>query len=78
MTIATGHECIQGVRGKTMVFDSASQLEPPKNARVVIQGPSFRYYAPPQAGSDSFKLLIVGSSMRKRGTSTLVVDVQVR
>lgn len=61
-----------------MVFESASLLEQPKNGKVVVQGPSFHYYAGPEAGLDSFKLQIVGSSMRMRGTSTLVVDVEVR
>jgi len=41
MVIASGHECIQGFRARTMVFESASLLEQPKNGRVVIQGPSF-------------------------------------
>jgi hypothetical protein len=78
MVIARGSECIQGLRGKSMIFESVSVLEPPKTGLVVLQGPSFRYSAGPDAGSDSFKLMIVGSSMRMHGTSTVTVEVQVR
>jgi hypothetical protein len=78
MIIARGSECIQGLRGKAMILETVSVLEPPKTGLVVLQGPSFRYSAGPEAGSDSFKLVIVGSSMRMRGTSTVTVDVQVR
>ena len=78
VVIARGDECIQGLRGKTMILESVSVVEPPKAGRVVLEGPSFRYFAGPEAGSDSFRLAIVGSSMRMRGTSTVRVDVQVR
>ena len=78
MVIARGDECIQGLRGKTMIFESVSLIEPPKRGRVVLQGPSFRYTAGPEAGSDSFKLVVIGSSMRMSGTSTVMVEVQVR
>jgi hypothetical protein len=78
MVIARGNECIQGLRGSTMIFESASLVEPPKTGRVVLQGPSFRYSAGAEGGSDSFKLVVVGSSMRMRGTSTITVAVEVR
>ena len=78
MVIARGDECIQGLRGKTMIFESASIVEQPKTGRVVLQGPSFRYHAGPEAGPDSFILVIVGSSMRMNGTSKVMVEVQVR
>jgi hypothetical protein len=78
MVIARGDECIQGLRGKTMIFESASVVEQPKRGRVVLQGPSFRYFAGPEAGSDSFRLVIVGSSLRMNGKSTVMVEVQVR
>ena len=76
--IARGDECIQGLRGKTMIFESVSVIEQPKAGRIVLQGPSFRYFAGPEAGSDSFRLVIVGSSLRVNGTSTVGVEVQVR
>jgi hypothetical protein len=78
MVVARGSECIQGLRGKAMILESVSVLDRPKTGLVVLQGPSFRYSAGPEAGSDSFKLVIVGSSMRMHGTSTVSVDVQVR
>lgn len=78
IVIARGDECIQGLRGKTMLVESVSVVEQPRTGRVVLQGPSFRYFAGPEAGSDSFRLVIVGSSMRMKGTSTVAVEVQVR
>ena len=78
MVIARGDECIQGLRGRTMIFEGVSVVEPPKAGRVILQGPSFRYFAGPEAGSDSFRLAIVGSSLRMKGTSTVAVEVQVR
>ena len=78
IVIARGNECIQGLRGKTMIFESAAIVEPPKTGRVVVQGPSFHYYASEAAGSDSFGLTVVGTSMRMRGTSTVKVNIQVR
>lgn len=78
MVIARGDECIQGLRGKTMILESVTVVEQPKKGRVVVQGPSFRYFAGPEAGMDSFKLVVVGSSMRMNGTSMISVEVQVR
>ena len=78
MVIARGDECIQGLRGKTMILENVSVVEQPKRGRVVLQGPSFRYSAGPELGPDSFKLIVVGSSMRMNGTSTVMVEVQVR
>ena len=78
MIIARGDECIQGLRGATMLVESVSVVEPPKTGRVVLQGPSFRYFAGPEAGLDSFKLVIFGSSLRMNGTPTVSVEVRVR
>jgi hypothetical protein len=78
MVIARGDECIQGLRGKTMIIESISLVEQPKRGRVIVQGPSFRYFAGPEAGPDSFQMVIVGSSVRISGTSAVRVEVQVR
>jgi hypothetical protein len=78
VVIARSGECIQGLRGKTMILESVSVVEQPKTGQVVLHGHSFRYSAGPEAGSDSFRLVIVGSSMRMKGTSTVRVEVQVR
>ena len=76
--IAHGAECVQGFRRKTMTFDTASIAEQPKTGLVTIQGSAFHYYAGAEPGTDTFRLLIAGTSMRKYGTSTLRVEVQVR
>ena len=78
MVIARGDECIQGLRGKTMLLETVSVVEQPKTRRIILQGPSVRYFAGPEAGSDSFRLIIAGSSMRMSGTSTVNVEVQIR
>ena len=78
MVVGRGSECIQGLRGRTMVLESVSVLEQPKVGQLVAQGPSFRYSAGPDAGSDSFKILVVGASTRIHGSSVVTVNVQVR
>jgi hypothetical protein len=78
MVLGRGSECIQGLRGRTMVLESIAVLEQPKSGLVILQGPSFRYSAGPEVGSDSFKIAIVGTSARMRGSSIVTVDVQVR
>jgi hypothetical protein len=78
MVIARGDECIQGLRGNTMMLETVSVVEQPKAGRIVLQGSSFRYFAGPEPGSDSFRLVIVGSSMRMNGMSTVNVEVQIR
>jgi hypothetical protein len=78
MVIGRGSECIQGLRGKTMVLESVSVLEQPKTGQILLQGPSFRYSAGPEIGSDTFKLAIVGTSIRIHGSSVVTVNVQIR
>ena len=74
--ISPGGECIQGLRWSTIMIDSVSVTEQPKSGRVMVQGPSFRYFSDPGArGSDSFKLSISGSSLHVNGTSSIEVDV---
>ena len=79
MKIDSGAECIQGLRWSTIMIDQISIVEPPKLGRLSLQGPSFRYFSNPGArGADSFKISIVGSSLRKRGVSSIEVDVIVQ
>jgi hypothetical protein len=78
MVVGRGSECIQGLRGKTMVLESVSVLEQPKTGQIVLQGPSFRYSAGPEIGMDTFKLAIVGESKRVHGSSIINVNVQIR
>ena len=42
MVVSRGSECIQGLRGRTMVLESVSVLEQPKAGQIILQGPSFR------------------------------------
>jgi len=58
-----------------MVLESVSVLEQPKVGQLILQGPSFRYPADPDAGSDSFKIMIVEASTRIHGSSVVTVDV---
>jgi hypothetical protein len=44
MVIARGDECIQGLRGKTMLLETVSIVEQPKTGRIVLQGPSFSLF----------------------------------
>jgi hypothetical protein len=74
--IKAGSECIQGLRWSTIMIDSISIVEAPKSGRLMIQGPSFRYFANANAaGSDSFKIAISGTSLHVNGTSSIEVDV---
>jgi hypothetical protein len=77
--INSGAECIQGLRWSTIMIDDISILDPPKLGRLVLQGPSFRYFSDPGArGTDSFKLSITGTSLRQKGNSVIEVDVTVQ
>jgi hypothetical protein len=78
MVIGRGSECIQGLRGRTMVLESVSILEQPKTGQIMLQGPSFRYSAGLETGVDTFKLAIVGTSTRIHGSSVVTVNVEIR
>lgn len=76
MKIKPGAECIQGLRWSTIMIDNIFVADQPKLGRLSLQGPSFRYFSNPGAqGSDSFKLSIVGTSLRQKGVSSIEVDV---
>jgi hypothetical protein len=78
MKINSGAECIQGLRWSTIMIDTISIDDQPKLGRLLLEGPSFRYFSNPGAhGSDSFKLSITGSSLRVNGTSSIEVDVAI-
>jgi hypothetical protein len=76
--IESGGECIQGLRWSTIMIENISIIDQPKLGRLLLQGPSFRYFSNPGAqGTDSFKLSISGTSVRLKGTSLIEVDVTV-
>src|SRR5260370_23002984 len=77
--INSGGECIQGLRWSTILIDNISIVDQPKLGRLVLQGPSFRYFSNPGArGTDSFKLSVAGTSLRQPGVSSIEVDVTVQ
>jgi hypothetical protein len=76
--INAGAECIQGLRWSIIMIDDISIVDHPKLGRLLVQGPSFRYFSNPGArGTDSFKLSIKGTSLRISGVSTIDVDVAI-
>lgn len=76
MKIVSGGECIQGLRWSTILIDNITIAEQPKAGRLMIQGPSFRYFSNPGGrGTDSFKLSITGVSMHVAGSSSIEVEV---
>jgi hypothetical protein len=77
--IDSGAECIQGLRWSTIMIEDISIVDQPKLGRLLVQGPSFRYFSNPGAqGTDSFKLSISGTSLRLKGASIIEVDVTIR
>jgi hypothetical protein len=75
----SGGEYIQGLRWSTTMIDSISIVEQPKLGRLLVQGPSFRYFSNPgERGTDSFKLSITGTSLRMKGVSLIEVDVAIQ
>jgi hypothetical protein len=76
ITIASGGECIQGLRWSTILIENVSVTEPPKSGRLLIQGPSFRYFSNPDfRGVDFFKITISGTSLHLNGISSIEVEV---
>jgi hypothetical protein len=77
--IISGAECIQGLRWSTIMIDVISIVDQPRLGRLLLQGPSFRYFSNPGAhGTDSFKLSINGTSLRLSGVSSIEVDVTIQ
>jgi len=78
MKVKAGGECIQGLRWSTIMIDDIVIAEQPKLGRLLLEGPSFRYFSDPGAhGTDTFKLSITGTSLRQKGISSIEVDVAV-
>jgi hypothetical protein len=76
--IGSGLECLQGLRGKTMLLDDVRVMEPPSAGTVTVSGPSFRYRAPSTPINDRFKIAVAGENRRQRGASVIVVEVTVK
>lgn len=73
--IKSGEQCIQGLRWSTIMIDKVSIVEPPKAGRLIVEGPSFRYFADFAGSSDHFKIEIVGTSLHVDGASSLEIEV---
>jgi hypothetical protein len=76
--IHSSSECLQGLRGGSMLIDEVKIIDPPSAGSVTISGPAFFYRAPATSSTDHFKLQISGENNRMRGMSTIVVEVLVR
>ncbi|SDR79585.1 hypothetical protein [Bradyrhizobium canariense] len=77
MTIAPGADCIQGLRWSYMQIYNVSVMTPPKNGKIVMVGPGFRYFANPGfKGSDTFALSVLGKNKRNPGNSTVQIEVK--
>lgn len=76
MSIAAGADCIQGLRWSYMQIESVSVENGPKNGRIELVGPGFRYYANSDKPSpDSFTLVVLGKNRHDAGKSTLEITV---
>jgi len=78
MVIGAGGECVQGLRGKTMLLEDVSIVDQPKLGSLTLEGPAFLYSAKGVPGTDSFTLSVTGTSVRMHGSSVIVVDVAVQ
>ncbi len=79
MTIVPGGECIQGLRWSYMQIEQVSIATAPKNGKVVLVGPGFRYFADPGfQGSDSFTVAVSGKNRKTPGNSVLQIEVKAR
>jgi len=75
--IRSGSECLQGLRGKTMLIDEVKILEPPSAGSLTISGSAFHYRAPATKSDDRFRLEVSGQNHRMQGTSVIIVEVLV-
>jgi hypothetical protein len=73
--IKSGEQCIQGLRWSTIMIDKVSIIESPKVGRLIVEGPSFRYFSDSAGSSDYFKIEISGTSLHVSGASSLEIDV---
>jgi len=60
------------------MIENISTIDQPRLGRLLLRGPSFRYFANPGVqGTDSVKLSISRTSLRLKDTSLIEVDVTV-
>jgi hypothetical protein len=79
MSILPGADCIQGLRWSYMQIERVSLSSGPRNGKVVIVGPGFRYFADPDfQGSDTFAVSVSGKNRKAFGNSILQIEVNAR
>ena len=62
-----------------MQIEGVSLSSGPRNGKVVIVGPGFRYFADPDfQGSDAFTVSVSGKNRKAFGNSILKIDVNAR
>lgn len=77
-SITSNRQCLQGLRGRTMLISSINVLQFPKFGQVELAGPAFRYIAPNDGAIDTFQLEINGSDRGVPGKSLIHVEVIVQ
>jgi hypothetical protein len=78
ISLAAGTQCLQGLRGNTIVLEDVSIVDQPTTGNLTVVGPSFRYLANRAQGTDSFRLMLTGTSLHVRGYSYVTVDVTIQ
>ena len=78
MKIAGGHTCIRGLRSGAASSSTVEIISPAQFGKVRVLGPGFSYEAKADyQGPDTFTLRVSGTLMRTRGTSEILVIVDV-
>jgi hypothetical protein len=78
MEVASGRNCVGGVRIADVVFESMELISPPRVGQITLHGPGFNYTAKADfQGEDSFTLVISGSINKRQGSSTVHVAVVI-
>ena len=78
MKIASGHTCIRGLRSGAVSSSTVEIISPAQSGKVTVLGPGFSYKAKADyQGPDTFTLRVSGTLMRTRGTSEILVIVDV-
>ena len=76
MRIASGQNCIRGIRFSNVVVEALTLVTPPHSGELRLLGPGFSYTAMSTfQGEDSFVLAVSGMADRMRGASTIRVVV---
>jgi hypothetical protein len=79
IALPSGVECKQELRYPPLVIEDVTIITPPRNGRLIVEGPSFRYLPNLESqGPDAFVLSVSGSNGRVNDSTFIYVDVMVR